>query len=556
MINRIRRHLEPLLAVHRQNLNFAFFQFLCIIGLETVYRTVVGQLNVLLSFGEYVVFAIVFLFLSFVQRRIAIGFVIFLLVFYFFQMGNYNYFGYFIFPIEIYLFFSKQREILEVVPTALMMIALPLLGVVATGYLLYFIDKKYRDRKTNRKIALIFLLILVLPIIKLAISSERNLLGSRPSENKSILKNTIYLSQFFLAKTLPRMMFNVGTIKNWEREEFSVDSRHEDYENIVFVIGESLTKNHMSLFGYSRPTTPTLDSLANDPNFIFKPAISAGVFTDTAIPSLLGVAKQPDATTYIISGRNNLFRLAKRQGYSTYFISAQSHDNFSYIRSYMGLSQIDQYIDPKTAGADDYTSRQDDFLIEELKKLGLKNRVEMGERKKNFIVLNMAGSHEPYDSRYPNQFNRFGSSLSDQYDNSVYYSDHILASIIDYLNHNATGKTIFIYTSDHGQHVGDGGYGKGNIEKPSDYEVPFILLAIRANLDQSVRQFFTAQEWTSHFEIAATVAHFLGYASLAPLESDTAGRHNMFVSGGEINGNSGYAEIHYMTSGFERIYHY
>jgi len=556
MLNTIKNTYSHFFVAHRLNLAYALLLLLCVVGLETVYRAVSGELNVLLPTNEYLTFIFLFLILSYCHQNVASAFVIFLLVLFFFQMGNYNYFGYFIFPIEIYLFFAKQREVLEVVPTASIMILVPLLGSVVTWLLVRQVDKKFSLRKSNWKMTWFFIAILLLPIAKLTLTKERNQLGSRPNENKSIVKNSIYLSQFFIGKTLPRLLFNTSSIQAWERQEFNIENRPDEYENVVLIIGESLTKNHMSLYGYSTATTPRLEALSHDPDFIVKPAISAGVFTDTAIPAILGVAKQPDATAYIIGARNNLFRLAKQQGFETYFISSQSHDNFSYIRSYMGLPQIDHYIDPRQSSGSDYTSYQDNYLLDELKKIDLLDKGDAVHRRKHFIVLNMAGSHEPYANRYPDQFKKFGDTLEDQYNNSVYYSDYVISSIVEYLENNSSGKSVLMFTSDHGQHVGQNGFGKGNIELPTDYEVPFILVPLHSRLAPEVRQFFGQQDWTSHYEIAATVAYYLGYNSLESIASDQAARQIMYISGGELNGNSGYTELHYSKGNFERIFHY
>ena len=552
MIEQFKNRVTRFTQSHKSNLTYAALIFIVIIGLETIYRAATEQLKILLPLNEYLTFGLLFLVLSYCNKNVAKGFLLFLLIFFFFQMGNYNYFGYFIFPIEIYLFFTKQREILEVVPYALNMILLPLAAIIVTWIIIALVDRKFQTRKTTWKMSVFFLLILMLPILKLGFTKERNQLGSRPSEDKSILKNSIYVTQYFFGKTFPHLLFNIGTIQAWERDEFKTVANQGYYDNVVFIIGESLTKNHMSLFGYLKATTPNLDKLRDNKNFLYRPAISAGVFTDTAIPAILGVAKKPDATAYIISSKNNLFRLAKQQGYTTYFISAQSRDNFSYIRSYMGLTHIDHYIDSSTVTGDDYSTLQDSFLIDELKKIPL-GHGQSGN--KNLIILNMAGSHEPYSSRYPAQFNKFGESFSDQYDNSVYYTDHILTSIIEYLQKNNSGKTAFIFTSDHGQHVGESGYGKGNIEMPTDYEVPLLVYSIHADLESEVRQRFD-KEWSSHYEIAELVAYYLGYDSLRSIEGSVNDAQVMYVCGGEINGNSGYTELRYLKSGFERIFHY
>ena len=182
---------------------------------------------------------------------------------------------------------------------------------------------------------------------------------------------------------------------------------------------------------------------------------------------ILNVAKRPNAIQYILSNKTNLFKLAKDNGYNTYFISAQANDGFSYIRSYIGIKYIDKYIDSSNYGYDKYTSGLDNILLKEFKKIDLS--------KNNFIVLNMIGSHSPYNTRVPNDFKPFGNkNILDNYNNTVSYSDKILTSLIEHIHINDK-KILFIFTSDHGQSVGINGYGHGNIKNPFHYQVPAII---------------------------------------------------------------------------------
>ena len=545
MISQTKTIISTVATEHKTNLFYFFSALSLFVILETLYRLATNKLSVFLPFNEYATLFALLLVISYCSRRFANMFLGYILILYFFQMANYNYFGYFIFPIEIFLFFAKTREIFDVVPTVLEMIIVPFLGVVAIWLTARYLDRKCHSRKNSHIASLVIIILLTFSTVNLAFTKQSNPLGSRPNDNKSILKNSIYLSEYFVGKTFLRMAFNIETVKSWSQPTFSVAAQHEQFQNVIFIVGESLTMNHVSLYGYPRQTMPKMEHYAKRHDFLFKPAISAGVWTDTAIPALLGVAKKPNATEYIIGGDNNLFRLAKEQGYHTYFISSQARNGFSYIRSYMSVNNIDRYIDASAKTGEEYISLNDEFLVEEFKKIPLTET--------NFIVLNMFGSHEPYKKRYPATFSKFGeSSPVDQYDNSVYYTDYVISSIIDYLESTNNGKSVVIFTSDHGQHVGEDGYGKGNVEIPSDYEVPFFLLPLNAKRDEKVTQYLD-QQWISHYNVSSVVAYYLGYNAL---QKNNIGEISMFVNGGELNGNAGYAELHLLPKGFERIYHY
>jgi glucan phosphoethanolaminetransferase (alkaline phosphatase superfamily) len=78
-----------------------------------------------------------------------------------------------------------------------------------------------------------------------------------------------------------------------------------------------------------------------------------------------------------------------------------------------------------------------------------------------FIVLHTMGSHQPYPARYPAAFARFKpaaqeadandpSLIENAYDNSIVFTDHFLASVIDVLARSGAIATLF-YVADHGE---------------------------------------------------------------------------------------------------------
>jgi glucan phosphoethanolaminetransferase (alkaline phosphatase superfamily) len=129
-----------------------------------------------------------------------------------------------------------------------------------------------------------------------------------------------------------------------------------------------------------------------------------------------------------------------------------------------------------------------------------------------FLVLHMMGSHLQYDFRYPPAFAHFrplqsdapGSVSKDQrirnsYDNSILYTDHVLAAIIDVLKQSGAVTALW-YESDHGEVLPSPtcdkqGHGMGTWH---EYEIPALfwysdayardfpqrVAALRANADK------------------------------------------------------------------------
>ncbi len=120
---------------------------------------------------------------------------------------------------------------------------------------------------------------------------------------------------------------NHCAVPDYQMAEPQVASKPK-IRNIIFLLGESESAKHVSYFGYdfeNRNTTPFLTQFAqSDAQPIVKETYSAGLLTAIALPSLFNAIEYPNGLSQISKGTTNLFRLAKQQGYQTYFYTAQS----------------------------------------------------------------------------------------------------------------------------------------------------------------------------------------------------------------------------------------
>jgi heptose-I-phosphate ethanolaminephosphotransferase len=107
---------------------------------------------------------------------------------------------------------------------------------------------------------------------------------------------------------------------------------------------------------------------------------------------------------------------------------------------------------------------------------------------KKFIVLHLMGSHSYYAKRYPSEFGIFeGTNKKErtiaEYDNSIYYNDFIVDSLLNILKKfsisNKDNIMSAIYLSDHGENVYDEldrvGHDYSNELPKSNVEIPFIV---------------------------------------------------------------------------------
>lgn len=135
----------------------------------------------------------------------------------------------------------------------------------------------------------------------------------------------------------------------WSRleEEVRRDYIHGDAQqkkNIIIIVPDALRKDHMSVYGYGRDTTPWLRGMAKTGKAIlFGNTFSTCAETTCAHASMLG-------SRHIRSFPDKIFTLQevlKRNGYRTQMIIGGDHVNFYNIRELYG--DIDDYYDGSMA---------------------------------------------------------------------------------------------------------------------------------------------------------------------------------------------------------------
>jgi glucan phosphoethanolaminetransferase (alkaline phosphatase superfamily) len=514
----------------KDNLIFGLAISILFITIEIVFRLQHDNLYLFLKLNDYLTIFVLFIALSFLQQRLSSILLVILSSLFIVEIGHFNYFGYFLFPMEFILFFTKSHEIFETLNTKLNILIEPILYSLTLIFFIKKINIITSNRINFNKFKYLFLLLICIPIINTAIHYKTKSLGEKPNTNKSIIKNSLYVTKSFFGKTLPIYLFNLQVVKYYKQDTFKNKNQNQ-IDNVILIIGESLSLHYMSLYGYEIKTTKNLDNMKNMyKNIYISKAISAGVFTDTSIPMILNTAKKPNALELILSHKGNLFKLAKEHNFTTHWISSQANDGFSYIRSYMGLKYIDKYIDSTTHGFDKFTSAYDTLIYEEIKKINL-------DSNNNFIVLNMVGSHSPYNTRVPNNFKPFGEDNDlNHYQNSVAYTDIIISNIIKYIKENSNSKTLLIFTSDHGQSVSKEGYGHGNINNIKHYQVPLLFFTNNFILNEDIRTTLK-NNYLSHHTMSLITAYYLGYDTLTQIDTNQA-----FVIGNDLSGSAGYVE--------------
>lgn len=210
------------------------------------------------------------------------------------------------------------------------------------------------------------------------------------------------------------------------------------YKTYVVVVGESVRKDVLSVYGAKQKTTPFLDKVPGEFYGMYSPSWN----TQMSLPRMLALADNKK-----INYGANAVALAKAGGYKTYWLSNQGRVGVFDTPVSLIAEQADEASFIKR---DDYLSQNtDDFLL--LDKLAAVLRKEPEQDK--VIFLHMMGSHRRACERLFGQkveYDLGGGRQLDCYYASVNKLDLFLRGVIDNLRRGG-GAFSVIYFSDHGQ---------------------------------------------------------------------------------------------------------
>ena len=220
----------------------------------------------------------------------------------------------------------------------------------------------------------------------------------------------------------------------------------------VVVIGESQNKTHMSAYGYNKQTTPWLESMEKDKNFIkFTNVHSCHTLTAQVLAYALTSKNQYN--TIPISEAISVLDIAKALNFQTAWLSNQNrfclYDNIVGVITDTAQQQkwINKHFEGRNENNDTNTIFYDIALVDTLKNIEIYDDM--------LIVIHLMGSHNSYKDRYPKEFNIFqdeNNTTTAQYDNSILYNDYVLENILKAAKDFHNFKAL-IYFSDHSEDV-------------------------------------------------------------------------------------------------------
>lgn len=269
--------------------------------------------------------------------------------------------------------------------------------------------------------------------------------------------------------------------EQWKKgSSFStIHSSNTHPQTLVLVIGESLTRRHMQLFGYARETNPLL---SKRPLYLFNEVSSPSFVTVEALKTISTFATVEKKERYFAQG--NIIDYFKQAGFRTYWFSNQQMMEGRLTAVSANAFSADEYRFLNKSGEKLGAVSYDEVLLPALEE-ALQNPAS-----KKLIVLHLLGSHMSYKFRYPLAFasvfqdekrfppfalNDWQKNIVNEYDRSVLYTDMILDQVLERLEKRQE-ETSLIFLSDHGEEVFDSMDFVGHVNTSEVvYQIPFLL---------------------------------------------------------------------------------
>ncbi|OWQ43861.1 hypothetical protein CDL60_28160 [Roseateles noduli] len=267
---------------------------------------------------------------------------------------------------------------------------------------------------------------------------------------------------------------------------------------VVLVLGESVNRDNMSLYGYARATTPELIALRDEERSRLLTLRHAWSTQATTVASLSGLFSFGERDEDDPAGSTqHVIALAKRAGYKVWWVS--NHDDVAVDQQHARLADVVEMINRQPGRS---SGSLDGELLDEVE-LAL---ADPAPRK--LVVVHLLGAHPHYRLRMPPNEHPFDDDDGDavdsamardgraawvrefrqDYDSAIHYHDRIVAQTLRLTrSHLAAGERgAWMFVSDHGQEVGHSGDHAGHSPgTAAGYRIPALLWRSDAGFDAS-----------------------------------------------------------------------
>jgi lipid A ethanolaminephosphotransferase len=237
-----------------------------------------------------------------------------------------------------------------------------------------------------------------------------------------------------------------------------IGAEDPDRELVIVVVGETARADRFSLNGYDRETNPRL---AREDVISFHQVSACGTSTAISVPCMFDMEPQASFDIDAAGSMENVLDVLHHAG-----VSLLWRDNNSSSKGVADRIPYEDFRTPELNPVCDEECRDEGLLA------GLREHIAAQPGGDILVVLHQMGSHGPaYYKRYPEAFRVFQptcdtsqidncskEAIGNTYDNTILYTDHFLAEVIELLSeYDEDFDTAMIYVGDHGESLGEFG---------------------------------------------------------------------------------------------------
>jgi arylsulfatase A-like enzyme len=306
--------------------------------------------------------------------------------------------------------------------------------------------------------------------------------------------------------------------------------------NVVFILVDTLRSDRLGIYGYERPTSPTIDDLGRY-GIVFEHVVAQSSWTKTSMASLWtgtlpannGILRYNHAIPEEATLPAEIFQEA---GFRTAGIWRNG-----WVAPNFGFGQgFEVYHRPKAGRSRAKVQRSnpsshpllgtDEDLV-----VSAQAFLDNFGSERFFLYLHFMDVHQYL---YDEASAKFGTSYSDSYDQSIHWTDRLINVLVQKLDElGLLDETVIVLASDHGEAFeehGSEGHAKNLYREVT--EVPFIV-ALPFLLDPGI----VVEPMVSNLDILPTV---LDLAGLPPLpDADGVSLLPLVLEAGGVAGAPG-----------------
>ena len=244
---------------------------------------------------------------------------------------------------------------------------------------------------------------------------------------------------------------------DWMHTDYSLSPVRKDIDQgavcnsdtltVVFVVGEAMRADHVSLNGYYRPTFPLM---AEENPVSFKNIHSEWSYTIKSLPHIFTRA---DSVNHLPASTEKTF--------------ISIFDACNYKSWWIGNQDLNKFLTPIADDCDSvrFYSYSKDFKRYDGKMLPEIKKAVNSSAPRKLIVVHQFGCHWWYPANCPPEFEKFkpvlttknitrsdSANIVNSYDNVILYTDYFLSQIVDMLKDK---NAILIFLADHGELLGE-----------------------------------------------------------------------------------------------------